>query len=302
MKKDYRFGVFAAFITAVTWGAMGPLVKVISANGLSQLSVMAYRSVFTVTALGGWLLWKRGAGVFQVSRSLFLKYALLGFLVHVCQASGYMMSCVYLSIPQAVMLHYTFPLLTMLGDYFVIKEKPTAMQVAAGFMILAGLGVAYGLGGQGFGAVSTIGLTWGVISVFGFAGQNIVTRDMAKRGEGSPLLQLFFINAIGGVMIIVGKSIFMGWGDLAVIDAKTFLLMQYPAIVTNMIGFGMLFLAIRYISATTASIICSLEIVMALGFMPVLLHRTPSLYEAAGCAIIMAAVALSILGKRSAGQ
>jgi len=56
----------------------------------------------------GWLWMKKDPAVFRAFREMLGVYALLGLLTIVFNATGYMMSCANLSIPQALLLNYTF--------------------------------------------------------------------------------------------------------------------------------------------------------------------------------------------------
>lgn len=298
MAANYWRGVGLALTTALLWGASAAITKIISADGLSPLSVMAYRCVFITIALGAWLGAKRGSRALRPSRRTLGVYAVLGFLSIVCMASGFMVSCVYLTVPQAVILHYAFPLLTILGDAYLTRERPRAIQVAAALLILAGIYIGFDMGGAGFAGISAVGFAWGTVSVLGFAGQALLTRAVSKGGASDPLAQVFFVHLFGGIMLILGKSALAGWGDLAGLSSRVFALMQYPAIASGLLGFACLFASLRYISATTMSLICSLEIVVALAVTPLLLGGNSTIQELGGSAVIMIAVACSTLGRR----
>lgn len=299
MIANYWRGTALALTTAVLWGISAPMTKIISAGGLSPLSVMAYRCVFITIVLGGWLWAKKGAGVFRPSPRMLRAYTALGFLTIVCMASGYMVSCLYLTVSQAVILHYAFPLLTILGDFTITGERPRLIQVASALMILAGIYVGFDIGGTGLGNISTVGLVWGTISVFGFAGQTLLARAVSKGGASDPLVQVLFVHLLGGIMLVLGKSAFMGWADVSAVTPRVFLLMHYPAVGSGLLGFLCLFASLRYISATTASLICALEIVFTLSLSPFLIGGASSPQELIGSAVIMIAVACSTLGKRA---
>lgn len=285
------------FCTTLLWGAMSPLAKLISAGGLNQLSVMSYRSVVVCLFMGIMLFRRDGAEAFRVSRKMLAAYIALGLFTVVFNASGFMMSCTYLSVPQALIIHYTFPLVTMVGEAAITRERPTPLQVAAGFLIIAGLYIGFGADMSKFADVSLPGAAWGALSVTGLAGQTLLSRKLSKDGLSDALRQLFASYFFGGITIIVCKSVFYGWGDLDALTPGVFLLVQYPAFVAGLFGFGLLFTALKYIPASTSSLICSLEIVFALLLTPLLLHQMPTAYELAGCAIIIAAVVSSVSGR-----
>ena len=298
MIANYWRGVGMALTTALFWGASAPITKILSADGLSPLSVMVYRCILISIVLGGWLCAKKGSQALFPSGRMLGIYVALGFLTIVCMGSGYMVSCVYLTVPQAVILHYTFPLLTLVGDAWIMRERPRFIQVAAAILILVGVYVGFDMGGVGLAGISVVGVVWGVISVLGFTGQALLTRIVAKGGAADPIAQVFFVHLFGGIILLIGKSALMGWSDLAGVSTHIFALMQYPAFASGLLAFLCLFASLKYISATAMSLICSLEIVFALAVTPYLLGGSSSAQELIGSAIILVAVVGSTLGKR----
>lgn len=90
-------------------------------------------------------------------------------------------------------------------------------------------------------------------------------------GATNPLIQLFYVHLFGGAMLIAGKSVLMGWGDLRAIDGAVFALMQYSALGAGLLGFGFMFNALKRIPASLVSLICTLELVFALIITPLVL-------------------------------
>lgn len=284
--------------TTVVWGGTSPVAKLIAASGVSQISVMCYRGIFVSLVLGAYLYRKKGMELFLTGKRMCGKYALMGMLTLVLNATGFMMSCTYLSVPQALILHYTFPLVTMLCSVFVTKEKPSAVQILSGFFVVLGLWVGFAHESIGDKSLSAVGILWGVVSVIGLAGQTLLSRQLSKTNAAQPLEQLFYSHFWGGLILIIWKTFFIGWADLSFMTPRIFVIIHYPTVVSGLIGFGLLFSALRYISASTASMICSMEIVFALLLTPLILHQTPALNEIAGCGIILASVVCSVLSAK----
>lgn len=299
MLNNYWHGILMVVCTALFWGGMSPTAKVITSAGLSQITVVAYRSVFIVVVMGLFLYLKYGKDKFFVSGRILKMYFFLGILSVAINATGFLMSCSYLSVPKALILHYTFPLVTMAGARFITNEKPSLVQLLAGFMILLGLYVGFVLGGSDDDPASTAGILWGAASVIGFSGQTLLSRSMGKDENADPMLQLFFSSFFGGAVLILLNSVFRGWPDLVVMTPRLFLIIQYPAFFAGLLAFGFLFSALKYIPASTASLVCSLEIVFALMLAPIIIKQLPSFYEIIGALIVLTAVATSmLLGKR----
>jgi drug/metabolite transporter (DMT)-like permease len=145
--ERYWRGVGIALLAAFSWGFMSPIVKLIAAAGVSLMSAMVVRGLFTAAVMGVWLCCTRGRSVFCQPRRVMRYYLLSGFLTVVCAGCGYLMSLEYLTVAEAMIIHYSFPLVTMLGALWVTREKPTKLQVLAGFLII--VGVFAGLGGGG---------------------------------------------------------------------------------------------------------------------------------------------------------
>ncbi len=298
MKSGYSRGVAMTVCMAALWGGVSPLSKYIGSHGVSMVSVMCYRAVVVAAVTGLWLRFSLGSGWYRVSRQLLLTYLLLGLLTTALNACGFMISCFYLTVPQALMIHYTYPLVTMAGSYFVTGEKPTAVQAAAGVMVLAGLYVGFTGDGGVMASVSAAGVVWAVLSVIGLSGQTLVSRRILMGGGTNPIVQLFYVHLFGGVIIAACKSLSVGWGDLAAVNGVIFALTQYSACCAGLIGFGLMFSALRLIPASLVSLICTLELVFALVITALLLGQYPTPHELAGCAVVMASVACAALSGR----
>ncbi len=288
--------------TALVWGPTGAIAKMITSSGLSQISVVSYRAVSIAVLIGAWLWMRKGVSVFRTSRAMLAAYALLGIFTIIFNSTGFMMSCVYLSVPQALMLGYTSPIVTMAGCAFVTGEKPTPLQVVAGFLVLLGLYIGFVMGTDSGGPISLVGVAWAGLSVTGSSGQALLSRRISKTGHPDPLLQLFFAHLFGGFLLIFGRTLLGSWSDLANLTLRAFALVQYPALVSGLIAYGLLFSALKHIPAPLVSLICTLEIVFALMLTPVLVHQLPTMHEIIGCSIILAAVACSTIkpGQREA--
>ena len=279
---------------ALVWSASGAVAKILAASGVSQITVICYRAIFVSVLMGAYLYAKRGRELFNLSGGMCVAYVFLGMCV-MANAAGYMMACVYLSIPQALMIIYTYPIATMAGSSIVTGEKPGLIQVISGFAVLVGLYVGFVSGSGEPGDISVVGVAWSLLSVAALAGQALISRRVTKSGHSDAMCQLFYAHVFGGMIIIVLKSVLSGWSDVAYITPRVFVLMQQPAIMAALLGYGLFFASLKYIPASLGSLLCTTEIVFALLLLPVLLNVVPPVNEVIGCGIILAAVSCSIL-------
>ncbi len=232
--------------------------------------------------------------MFRTSRGMLAAYTLLGILTIIFNATGFMMSCVYLSVPQVLMIGYTSPIVTMAGSALVTGEKPTPVQVLSGFMVLLGLYIGFVMGTDKGGPISLVGVAWAIVPVTGSSGQALLSRRISKTEHPDPLLQFFFSHLFGGLLLIAGRTLWGGWSDLANLTPRAFALTQYPALMSGLIAYGLLFSALKHIPASLVSLICTMEIVFALMLTPLLVHQIPTMHEIMGCIIIIVAVSCSI--------
>ena len=294
--NKYWFGIVLATITALVWGGTSVFAKLVNAAGISQITVMAYRTIAVSAITGSWLYIKHGSAPFRQPKEMAIPYFLMGLFTVAMNSTSFTMSCNYLSVAQVLILHYTFPLLVMAGSVWITKEPPTVTQIIAAVLILVGLYVGFMFDRSGSSGISMKGVFWGVMSVLGITAQTLLSRRLFNQGRATnPLTQLFYSHFWGGVIIITANSIFGGWSDVSHINLYSFLLMQYQMLVSGLIGVGLYFASLRYIPAAAASLLTALEIVFAQLLAVVLLRQAPSASEVAGSAVILAAIACSTL-------
>ena len=297
MKSARAAGVLMAIGTAFAWSGAGAFAKLIAAGGVSQVTVVCYRAFFAAVAVWIFLLWRNGACFFRCTKIELAQYAALGVFTVLFNMTGYMMSCVYLSVPQVLMVSYTYPIITMAGSALINGERPSVLQVLSGFLVLFGLYVGFGMGAVDFCDISLVGVAWAMISVVGLCGNALLSRKISSKSD--PLKQLFYAQLIGAVALTVIRSATVGWGDVANFTPRLFLYLQYPSVVSSLIGYGLLFSSLKYISAPLASMICTMEIVFAAALTTLIIHEVPPQNELIGSAVIAFAVIFSILSDRS---
>lgn len=277
-------------IAAVCWGVMSPIAKVLSGAGISLMSVVAFRALFVVVILGPYIFLTKGSEVFRPDSRMLCFYILSGLLSVVFSGGGFLMSLKYLSVPEALILHYTFPLVTLLGSLYITHEKPTFLQVVSGFLIIAGVYIGMLGGEKTFSGLSVPGLMWGSLAIIGISGQALVARRVCKGQETDQLVLLFFAHLLGGTALALGKSAIVGWGDISNFTSPLFGLMVFQAFCGSLLAYGLFYTALKYLPAATVSLLCTLEIIVAVGLTALLLKQPPSMQEIIGCTVIIIAI------------
>lgn len=288
--NKYWYGVAMTLAAAVCWGIMSPIAKVLTAAGISLMSVMAFRALFVVLIMGPYLCHTKGWEVFSPGRDMLLFYFLSGMLSVVFAGGGFLMSLKYLSVAEALIIHYTFPLVTLVGSLWITRERPTPLQVVSGFLIITGVYLGMVGGEKTFSGISVPGLMWAILAIIGISGQALVARRVCKGQETDQMTLLFFAHLLGGSLLAVGKTFLAGWEDIYNFTFPLFGLMVFQSFCGSLLAYGLFYTALKYVSAATVSLLCTLEIVVAVGLTSFLLGQSPSMQEVLGCAIIIIAI------------
>lgn len=257
MKK--KLAVFFVLIAGTLWGCIGIFVRRYNAMGLSSMQTVAIRMVIAAVLFALFvLIYKRS--LFKIHLKdiwIFLGSGVISVgLFTYCYFSSIELS----SLSVAAVLLYTAPTFVMLFSLIFFKEKMTVMKGIS--LILAVLGCAMTTGVIGGNLTVTLaGFLFGLGSGICYALYSIFSRFALDRGYEPFTITLytFLFSAVFCLCVTdirpVAGVVFADFGSVGY--AVLF------ALVSCVLPYVFYTLGLKYIKSSTASIIATVEPVVA---------------------------------------
>lgn len=251
--------IFYVLGAGMLWGCMGILVRTMNKGGFNSLEVTAFRSfVTTLLMFVGMLLFNRkelriklrdvwcffGTGVLSVS------------FFNVCY-----FTCMNLTtLSAAAILLYTAPSFVMLMSAVLFREKITVRKLAA--LALAFAGCILVSGGFTGGGITLPGLLTGLGAGFGYALYSIFGKFAIRKGYSSYTITTYTFLFAG-----LGTLPFLKWRHtvecLCAGTGSDLAFAVFMAVLTTVAAYLLYTAGLRGMESGRASIIASIEPVMA---------------------------------------
>lgn len=279
------------------WGSMGLFVRTLGAQGLPSMAIVCIRSLVTaaLTALFCALFCRQRLRVRLRDLWCFAGTGLCSVLFfNFC----YFHSMTVLPLSAAAVLLYTAPVFVTVLSAWLFKERITLRKVAAMVLALLGCvlvsGVLGALGGAAFGAE---GVLAGLGAGFGYALYSIFSRFAINRGY-HPLtvtVYTFVFASLGSLLLAdaapIGQAVQSG-------GVQAVLFWVFYAVVTTVLPYLLYTYGLFHIDNSTASVIASVEPVMATLLGLLVFAEVPSVAAAIGMVLVLAAVTVLAKGER----
>ncbi|MFB6470428.1 MAG: DMT family transporter [Vulcanisaeta sp. AZ3] len=266
-------GYLAMVGVLVAWGSSYSLTK-LALNYMSPFVLAMFRFL-----LGGFVLAVVGGGV-VFSRKSFIN-ALLNSALFV----AFLNLAVEYSVNPALasVLIYTQPLFVVLLALLFYRERLTVFQMIGVVVAFVGLLLTVGITGFDLGDVLSIvgGFVWAL-------GTHYYRRNLANE-------DLIRLNAALGLYSAIIDSPLLALNPGIDLTFNAFLWGVVTALVAQVMGFILWFLAVKDLGPVTASSVSILVPVSAFVFAYLLLDRVPTVMEAVGSAVTLIGVMLTQL-------
>jgi len=292
-----KLGTIYVLSAGTFWGSMGVFVRHFNAAGLGTMEIAWFRNLFGLLAVGGYLaIFRRELLRLRLKDLWCFAGAGLGslFLLNVT----YYTAMQYASLAVAGVLLYTAPIFVMLFSALFFKEAVTKRKLFALALAFVGCALVSGIGSDS--QISALGLFWGLGAGISYALYSIFSRFCLQRGYNT-----WTITFWAFVFCFAASCFFCDWQIIGLVWTQPVELGWAAAmgIITNFLPYVFYGLGLSTMENGRASILASVEPVVAALFSVLLFREPMGLTSAVGMLLVLGALlVLSITGDRTTGQ
>ena len=296
MKEFYRrFGVYLGTLAAMFfWGVSFVWTKIVF-QYYGPFTTLLFRLVISAVFLN---LYSRFAGKGEkVARKDWPMFLLLAFLEPFCYFIGESLGLLRVSPTLASIMIGLIPVVSPFFAYMVYREKLSLVNIAGLALSFFGLAVFTTTGDSRLEA-STAGLLFLLFAVVSAVGYSLVVKTMA--GRYKPLTIVRIQNTIGGfyfLPLVLGLEL----KDTLAVDPPTSVVLNLVmlAVFGSSLAFIFITVAIRELGIGRTNIFTNIIPVITAITAYLMLGETFTLRKMVGMAIIISAIFLSQIRKRS---
>jgi len=291
-----KLAPFLILISGCLWGSMGLFVRKLTAAGLTSLDIVGMRAFVTVILMGIILL-LFDRKMFRIRiRDIwcFIGTGICSIILfNYCYFSAIMMT----SLSVAAVLLYTAPAFVMLMSFFLFGEKMNKNKWIALLMTFVGCVLVTGLTGTGqMGALSVKGIVVGLGAGFGYALYSIFSRYAIGRGYHSLGITFytFLFATIGSLPLISFKTL----GTYLSIESTNIWFILLFGLVSTVLPYLVYTAGLEYVENGQASIIASIEPVVATMFGIFVFKEKMTMSNVFGMILVLGAIVLCNLNSK----
>ena len=280
-RREHSLGVALSITSAVTFGATGVLAKLAYASGVGVPSLLGSR--FTIAAALLWIIIAFRRPAMPPVRLVVAALA-LGAIGFAGEATLYFSALARLDASLVALLLATYPALVVAVAIAVGRERPDRRRAIALAASVAGAVLV--IGGSNVSGLDGLGLAMAASTAVAYATYVLLADRVARRVDGLMLATLVITGA--ALSTLTGGAV-SGSLDFA-LSVPAWATIATLAGLSTVVPIATFLLALPRIGPGTASILSSLETVIAVILAALLLDDGLGLTQIAGAAFVLAAV------------
>ena len=193
-----------------------------------------------------------------------------------------------MNLSTAAILLYTAPIIVMLLSALLFREQITGRKILAAAMAFAGCCL---VSGMGTGTALTLkGLLYGLGAGFGYALYTIFSRYALQRGYGSSVINFYSCAFAAAGAFLIWRP--QGMGSAMFSSAPAFLWCLGTGVLSCFVPYQLYTWGLTGLENSKASILASVEPVVASLVGVILFHEKLTIPAIAGIGLVLAAIVL----------
>lgn len=254
-----KIALLLAVVAGTLWGMIGYFVRSLQAQGLSSMQIVAIRMVISAVLFSLFaLIFNRK--LFKIKVKDLWCFLGTGVLSVATFSFCYFKSIELSSLSMASVLLYTAPIFVMIFSVFLFKEKLNAVKIVS--LVLAFSGCLFVTGVlTDSGDINVVAVIYGLMSGVCYALYSIFSR-LALNRNYSPLtitLYTFIFSGLASLFVIDVKPV----AKVMTRDLHSLVFCVLFAVLSSVLPYVTYTLSLKYIKPSTASIVASIEPVVA---------------------------------------
>lgn len=252
-------GYWLVAISALCWGMMAVLTRKLDEIGFSSMAISALRPSVAVVFYVLYNLIK-DPKCFKTNVKGILFFIVYGVIALDGMFITFTYAVKYTSIATASVLLFTNPIFVMIMSYFLFREKFTLRKIVAVSLAIFGCFlISKGYNSENLKLDNLFGIGMGVLSGFTIALQNVLGKIGAKKY--SPRTHLVYSFIFAALFLWLFTSPVTLIRDIN--SPKAIFYILAIGFVATVIPNGLFVKALQYVQSSKASIICSIEPIVA---------------------------------------
>lgn len=245
-------------VTATFWGFSGNLAKFLMKRAIDPLALTQTRSLVTATVLLVFLL-VTGPSVLRLTRTTLLWAA--GFGISLAATQVFYFSAIErLNVSAAILLEYLAPAVVVFYGWLFLKRSMTKSTLGSLVSVLAGAALVVKAYDPAALSLSAAGVAFGLGAAIAFSAYILVGEHLQKLGMGVAT-QLFYGFALTTVVLTIVQP---PWRTAPqALEPSNLGLLALVGVLGTLLPFACFFASLRYIDAGRATIVSTLEPVVA---------------------------------------
>src|SRR6056297_1405615 len=284
-------GIILTIFAAMSFGFQAFFAKVAYANGFNPFSFTLYRSLFAAVAL--FILIKVYNIDIKATKAQYITLLKLSFFGYSIMLITLYISFLYMSTGLAMTLHFIYPVVVMVASVFIYKEKIIAKKVLA--LILSIIGIYFLICFGSFSNISMIGFWLALISGILYSYYILMVSNSNIKDLNSFVIT-FYLSLFNTYIVFI---LTLATGNMSLnYNYKGLLSTVMVALVCNIFGMVSFQAGLKYITATTSSILSTFEPITSLVVGIVIFNEYLAWYHFAGSILIIVSVILVSLAEK----